>query len=43
MVTSMVWRPEELRFELREIAGNLWQKVLIRDESVQCQAILRLP
>ncbi|MBT8415572.1 MAG: DUF4864 domain-containing protein [Boseongicola sp.] len=28
----MVWRPDELRFlELREIAGNLWQKVLIRD------------
>lgn len=28
----MVWRPDELRFlELRDIAGNLWQKVLIRD------------
>jgi len=28
----MVWRPDEHRFlELREIAGNLWQKVLIRD------------
>lgn len=28
----MVWRPDELRFlELREIAGSLWQKVLIRD------------
>ena len=28
----MVWRPDELRFlELREIAGNLWQKVLVRD------------
>ena len=28
----MVWRPDELRFlELREIAGNLWQKVMIRD------------
>ena len=28
----MVWRPDELRFlELREIAGNLWQKILIRD------------
>lgn len=28
----MVWRPDELRFlELRETAGNLWQKVLIRD------------
>ncbi len=30
----MVWRPDELRFlELREIAGNLWQKVLIRDQA----------
>lgn len=30
----MVWRPDELRFlELREISGNLWQKVLIRDGS----------
>ena len=29
----MVWRPEELRYlELREIAGALWQKVLIRDQ-----------
>lgn len=28
----MVWRPSELRFlELREISGNLWQKVLVRD------------
>ena len=28
----MVWRPDEFRFlELREIAGNLWQKVFIRD------------
>ena len=28
----MAWRPDELRFlELREIAGSLWQKVLIRD------------
>jgi hypothetical protein len=28
----MVWRPGEFRFlELREIAGNLWQKVFIRD------------
>ena len=28
----MVWRPDELRFlELREIAGSLWQKVMIRD------------
>ena len=29
----MVWRPEEFRFlELREIDGQRWQKVLIRDE-----------
>ena len=28
----MVWRSDEVRFlELREIAGNLWQKVLVRD------------
>ena len=28
----MVWRPSEVRFlELREIAGNLWQKVMITD------------
>ena len=28
----MVWRPSDLRFlELREIAGALWQKVLIVD------------
>ena len=28
----MVWRPDEFRFlELREIAGNLWQKILVRD------------
>ena len=30
----MVWRPGELRFlELRDIDGNLWQKVLIRDSA----------
>ncbi|WP_127115481.1 DUF4864 domain-containing protein [Shimia sediminis] len=29
----MVWRPEELRFlDQREIAGNIWQRVLIRDQ-----------
>jgi hypothetical protein len=29
----MVWRPDEFGFlELREIDGQLWQKVLIRDE-----------
>ncbi|MFC3612322.1 DUF4864 domain-containing protein [Lutimaribacter marinistellae] len=28
----MVWRPGSLRFlELREIAGNLWQKVMVTD------------
>ncbi len=28
----MVWRPAEVRFlELREVAGNLWQKVMITD------------
>ena len=30
----MVWRPGEVRYlELREIAGNLWQKVFIRDQT----------
>ncbi len=29
----MVWRPDSLRFlELREIAGNLWQKVMVTDD-----------
>ena len=28
----MVWRPAEVRFlELREVAGTLWQKVMITD------------
>jgi len=28
----MVWRPDELRFlELREVAGYLWQRVMITD------------
>lgn len=28
----MVWRPGDVRYlELRDVAGNLWQKVLIRD------------
>ncbi len=28
----MVWRPAHVRFlELREVAGNLWQKVMITD------------
>ena len=30
----MVWRPDELRFlELRSISGEIWQKILIRDQS----------
>ena len=30
----MVHRPGEVRFlELREVAGSLWQKVLVRDQS----------
>ena len=29
----MVWRPAEFRFlDQREIAGNMWQRVLIRDQ-----------
>ncbi len=29
----MVWRPDDFRFlELRDIDGQLWQKVIIRDE-----------
>lgn len=28
----MVWRPADVRFlELREVAGNLWQKVMVTD------------
>ncbi len=28
----MVWRPADVRFlELREVAGSLWQKVMIKD------------
>ena len=30
----MVWRPGEVRYlELRDVAGNLWQRVLIRDRA----------
>lgn len=30
----MVWRPGEVRYlELRDIEGNLWQKVFIRDQA----------
>lgn len=29
----MVWRPGDVQYlELRDVAGNLWQKVLIRDQ-----------
>ncbi len=29
----MVWRPGEVQYlELREVSGNLWQRVLIRDQ-----------
>lgn len=29
----MVWRPDDVQYlELRDIAGNLWQKVMIRDQ-----------
>ncbi|MBE1283574.1 MAG: DUF4864 domain-containing protein [Rhodobacteraceae bacterium] len=32
----MVWRPDEVRFlELREVAGNLWQRVMITDAEGQ--------
>ncbi len=28
----MVWRPDDVQYlELRDVAGNLWQKVMIRD------------
>ncbi len=30
----MVWRPSEVEFlELREVAGSLWQRVMMRDAS----------
>ncbi len=30
----MVWRPDDVQYlELRDVAGNLWQKVLIRDRT----------
>ncbi len=29
----MVWRPDDVQFlELRDVSGNLWQKVMIRDQ-----------
>ena len=30
----MVWRPAEVRFlDLREVAGNLWQRVMVTDQA----------
>lgn len=30
----MVWRPGDVQYlELREVAGNLWQRVMIRDQA----------
>ena len=30
----MVWRPDQVRFlELREVAGNLWQRVMVTDQA----------
>lgn len=30
----MVWRPSEVRYlELREVAGNLWQRVMVTDQA----------
>jgi hypothetical protein len=30
----MVWRPSDVRFlELRDVAGNLWQRVMVTDQS----------
>ena len=30
----MVWRPAEVRYlELREVAGNLWQRVMVTDQA----------
>ncbi|UWQ57835.1 DUF4864 domain-containing protein [Leisingera caerulea] len=30
----MVWRPAEVRYlDLREVAGNLWQRVMITDQN----------
>ncbi|MEM6386508.1 MAG: DUF4864 domain-containing protein [Pseudomonadota bacterium] len=30
----MVWRPGDVEYlELRDVAGNLWQKVMIRDQA----------
>ena len=36
----MVWRPAEVRFlELREVAGALWQKVMITDGNGQLHVL----
>lgn len=36
----MVWRPEAVEFgELREIAGELWQRVIVRDAEGRLHAL----
>ena len=36
----MVWRPGEVRFlELRDVGGQLWQKVMIRDQQGQLHVL----
>ncbi|MDH3264342.1 MAG: DUF4864 domain-containing protein [Paracoccaceae bacterium] len=36
----MVWRPEDVEFgELREIAGQLWQRVIVRDAEGRLHAL----
>lgn len=36
----MVWRPADVRFgELREIAGALWQKVIVQDSQGQTHVL----
>lgn len=36
----MVWRPEDVQFgELREVAGNLWQRVIVRDAEGRVHAL----
>jgi hypothetical protein len=36
----MVWRPEHVEFgELREIAGRLWQRVIVRDAEGRLHAL----
>lgn len=36
----MVWRPDDVQYlELRDVAGNLWQRVQIRDKSGKIHAL----